>query len=59
VGKRLGAAMPPIGQREISLIGIVTRRFQAIGDATKHDVFGYHGVLNHLGGLMRRNRGKC
>jgi hypothetical protein len=44
VGKNLGAIMPPIGERAIAFTGIVPRRFQAIGDTTEHDGFGYHGL---------------
>jgi len=36
--------MPPIGERAIAFTGIVPRRFQAIGDTTEHDGFGYHGL---------------
>jgi hypothetical protein len=43
VGKQLGAIMPPIGERAIAFTGMVPRRFQAIGDTTEHDRFGYHG----------------
>jgi hypothetical protein len=68
VGKRLGAIMPPIGERAISFAGIIPRRFQAIGDTTEHSGFGYHGLsharfsffvpcdyANHVGGLTWRN----
>jgi hypothetical protein len=47
VGKHLGAVLPPIGERAIVFTGIVPRRFQATGDTTEHDGFGYHG-LSHL-----------
>jgi hypothetical protein len=43
VGKYLGAIVPPIGERAIAFAGIVPRSFQAVGDATEHDGFGYHG----------------
>jgi hypothetical protein len=36
--------MPPIGEWVIAFAGIVPRRFQAIGDTTEHDGFGYHGL---------------
>jgi hypothetical protein len=42
VGKQLGAIMPPIGEWAIAFTGMVPRRFQAIGDTTEHDRFGYH-----------------
>jgi hypothetical protein len=44
VGKQLGAIVPPIGERAIAFTGMVPRRFQAIGDTTEHDGFGYHGL---------------
>jgi hypothetical protein len=47
VGKQLGAIMPPIGEWAIAVTGMVPRRFQAIGDTTEHDGFGYHD-LSHV-----------
>jgi hypothetical protein len=47
VGKQLGAIMPPIGEWAIAVTGMVPRRFQAIGDTTEHDRFGYHD-LSHV-----------
>ena len=44
MGKHLSAIMPPIGKRAIAFAGIVPGRFQAIGDTTEHDGFGYHGL---------------
>jgi hypothetical protein len=36
--------MPPIDEWVIAFAGIVPRRFQAIGDTTEHDGYGYHGL---------------
>jgi hypothetical protein len=36
--------MPPIGELAIAFTGVVLRRFQAVGDTTEHDRFGYHGL---------------
>jgi hypothetical protein len=43
VGKRFGAIVPPISERAIAFTGMVPRSFQAVGNATEHDGFGYHG----------------
>jgi len=45
VGKKLGAIIPPIGERAIAFTCIVPGRFKATVDTTEHNGFGYHGRL--------------
>ena len=45
MGKKLGAIIPPIGERAIAFTCIVPGRFKATVDTTEHNGFGYHGRL--------------